>query len=283
MSENFCELFLMVLKYSAIQFVFNVLHSPETVRTLTVKLPNGKLINIDLHPVTVQQPSATTTTTTHNTDKIQAYSQLVLELGMLFKNFTEAIKVPNRQRMLRTLKLMLVVLKADNNKSKYADEILRFLVQQISTLSEHDANKQFYSMFVNTQGHIDSHIPADIQMEFIVRTYKKYIRHMVSNKTESNITRKTGALGGIYNIAAHYDNITPVVNRTKKHSQPSDTTDEVTMINDLREIKPFTVKNDRCHSTFPRVEKSLLTGLNYDHFHKWLLHRVAVHGSSLGN
>jgi len=250
------------------------------VRVLSVKLPNGQMVNINLHAVTTQPP---TLTTSSNTDKITAYSRMVLELGLLFQNFVECVKVPNRERMLRTLKLMMILLKADNNLSKYADEILRFLLQQLFILSEHDAKLVFHSMFVNTRGRIDTHIPADLQMEFIVRTYKKYIKHMLSNKTESNIQRKTGALGGIYNVATHYDDITPVLNRTQKHSQPSDALDEISMLEDLRQVKPFLQQDNRVHSTFPNIEQSLLIGLNYDHLHKWLLHRTTIHGASLGN
>jgi hypothetical protein len=241
-------------------------------------------LNIDLHPVTSQQRVASSNKDKDkDNDRTQAYSKLVLELGMLFKNFVETVKVPNRPRMLRTLKLLMVLLKADNKLSKYADEILRFLIQQTCLLSEHDANIVFYSMFVNTRGKVDSHIPADLQMEFIVRSYKKYIKHMISNKTEANIARKTGALGGIYNIAEHYDEVTPVLVRTKKHCKPSDTSDEVTMLEDLRQIRPFLHRNDRCHDTFQRTEQSLLTGLDYDKFIKWILQRAKIHGSSLGN
>ena len=60
-------------------------------------------------------------------DKVGDYGRQVLELGLLFKSFLEAIKVPNRPRMLRTLKLIMILLKSENNRSKYADEILRFL------------------------------------------------------------------------------------------------------------------------------------------------------------
>ena len=125
-------------------------------------------------------------------DYVQNYALQILELGLAFKNFLDSIKVPNRARMLRTLKIMMVLLKAHKWQSKYADEILRFLVHQLAILSEHDAHMMFYSLFVNTKGRIDSNIPCDLQMEYLVRVCKKHIKHMHSNKTEENIGKRTG-------------------------------------------------------------------------------------------
>jgi len=252
----------------------------QPMRTLTVKLPNGQDLSNDMHHVIQTQDASSSLD--ECTDKVQAYAQLLLELGLLFKNFTESIKVPNRSRMLRTLKLMMIILKADN-MSKFADEILRFLVQQICTLSEHDAKLTFYSMFINTHGRIDSHIAVDMQMEFIVRTYKKHIKHMLSNKTESNIERKTAALGSLFNITSHYDDVTSVVARTKNNSKPSETGDEISMLEDLRQLLPFKQIDNRTHDTFKNIQMSLLAGLDYKNLFPWLMHRSKIHATSLGN
>ena len=254
-------------------------YTDHPVRTLSVKLPNGKECLIQLNPVKI----AETVTVSKSTDKVQAYAKLLLELGLLFKNFTESIKVPNRPRMLRTLKLMMILLKADNNLSKYADEIMRFLIHQICLLSAHDARMSFYSMFINTQGRLDTHIAADMQMEFLVRTYKKHIKHMLSNKTESNIERKTAALGGLCTVTTHYDEITSVVVRTQNHSKPSEMGDEISMIEDLRKIHPFQHTENRSHETFTNVQPSLLTGLNNKPILDWLTNRSLIHAQSLGN
>ena len=65
------------------------------------------------------------------------YAHLVMEFGLQFKNFLDCIKTPNRKRMLRTLKLMMVTLKVNSNMCKYADKILRFLVLQLCALTDH--------------------------------------------------------------------------------------------------------------------------------------------------
>jgi hypothetical protein len=87
----------------------------------------------------------------------------------MFKSLLDMCKVPERKRALRLLKVCLIHFKANNNMSKYSLEVMRFLVQQQCTLAARGAHAQFYGMFVNTHGRIDSHIPCDLQMENIAQ------------------------------------------------------------------------------------------------------------------
>ena len=77
--------------------------------------------------------------------------------------------------MIHTLKVMMVLFKAHNWLSKYANEILQFLVHQLAILSDHDAHMIFYSMFVNKKGRIDTNLPCNLQMEYIVHVCKKHM------------------------------------------------------------------------------------------------------------
>jgi len=73
-------------------------------------------------------------------------------------------------------------------------------------------------MFVNTSGNLDGNIPADLQMEFLVRVYQKHIKHMMSNKSEENIARRVNSLAGMHEIVQNFDAITVNSVRTNKHS-----------------------------------------------------------------
>ncbi len=106
-------------------------------------------------------------------DEVQCYAIRVLEVGMLFKGLLFLCKTPDRRLYISLLKLLLQVLYAHSSRGKYALEIVRFLVQQTNVLSERDAHETFYRLFVNTKGTIDSYIPCDLQMEFIVKDQKK--------------------------------------------------------------------------------------------------------------
>ena len=255
-------------------------------RTLRVSLKDGRLLNIFLPTKTTQPSSAKISDEakhSSHSDKVQNYALLAMEFGFVLKNFLGCIKTPNRQRMLRTVKLMMILLKADSYQSKYADEILRFLVHQLCILSEEEANLMFYSMFVNTKGDVDSFVPCDLMMEFMVRAVKKHIKHMHSNKTESNIDRKTGALASLNSLVKTYDNDTGVLQRSKKHTKSSQESDELSMAEDLHSLKPFTADTGRAHSHFKNVQPSMLGLLDYDYFLKWVTYRSKVHATSLGN
>ena len=214
-------------------------------------------------------------------DKVRAYAQQVLELGLLFKNFEEVCSNPNRERMLRTLKLMMLLIRADSPQAKYADEILCFLMQQLVLLSEHQAYEMFFSMFVNMKGHLNSSMPADIWMESLVRIAKKHIKSMVSNKNEDNIFRRTSALAGLDFVASNFDEQSSVTKPTSKHSKASVDEDEQIILQDLRKVRPFKFQGGRQHDSFPSIESSVLAEMNYTDLHLWMSRRISDHGSSL--
>ena len=74
-------------------------------------------------------------------------------------------------------------------------------IQQNSLLPLKEACQVFHSCFVNTKGFKDSHVPADMQMEWIVKCNKHHIKHMFSHQSKSNIESKSESLPGIDEIS----------------------------------------------------------------------------------
>ena len=74
------------------------------------------------------------------TDSINTYANLVVELGLIHMELCNIVKRPNRDRLLRLMKYIMLVLKGHNNRSKYALEMLRLLCQQFALLSEQCAH-----------------------------------------------------------------------------------------------------------------------------------------------
>ena len=112
-------------------------------------------------------------------DGTKNYGHMLLELGLLYKAWLDLVKLLDRSRGIRLLKLTLVIFKAGKHSSKYGYEIINLLLYQLSVLSVNEAHKQFYAMFVNTQGKIDSHVACDDRMEWVVGAVKRHIRHML--------------------------------------------------------------------------------------------------------
>ncbi|CAG2210873.1 unnamed protein product [Mytilus edulis] len=120
-----------------------------TVPISNIEISNGTEISICPKIRTTNKKSVD-----EGSDKVKNYGHLVLELGMLFKELLGVCKSPDRNQMLRLLKHSMTVFKASSNNSKYALEIHRFLIQQISTLSENEAAEVVTAMFVNTKGQL---------------------------------------------------------------------------------------------------------------------------------
>lgn len=203
-------------------------------------------------------------------DKVNDYGCILLELGLMFKNMLNLTKMPDRQRGIRLLKLLVIYFKSNNNLSKYAYECIRLLVHQLCSLSDKKRHEEFYGLFVNTTGQFDGHIPADLRMEYMVKEVKKHIKHMFSNKTERNIENRTRAIAGIPDIAESFDKQSNVIVRAKKHSHLSSMADELTILQDLRKLRPFRIHPGRTHSAFPNVKRSVVDGLDVNHFHNWV-------------
>ena len=78
------------------------------------------------------------TVTKHHSD----YANLVLKIGILFMELNDVVKYPDRDRLLAVLKVLMVILKAHNTRSKYALEILCLLCQQFTLLACQNAQTQ---------------------------------------------------------------------------------------------------------------------------------------------
>jgi hypothetical protein len=146
----------------------------------------GKQAILELRPITLRNGEKETlyvykaeeVLAPPKTDHLKSYSKLVLDLGLLYLDFEDACHVPNRDRMLRILKMMLPLMKGSNNLSKYALELQRFIIQHTAILSESHCNEVFYELSVNNKGKFNTHILADEQMEYSVHDQKKWIKHI---------------------------------------------------------------------------------------------------------
>ena len=72
----------------------------------------------------------------HGCDAVQVYGKVVLELGLVYLQLNDAIQVSNRDRLMRTLKYLMVFLKSHSNRSNYALIILQLLCQPAAGLTE---------------------------------------------------------------------------------------------------------------------------------------------------
>lgn len=212
-------------------------------------------------------------------DKVKDYAHYVLETGFTLKYFLEISHYPDRDSFLGICKVMLIQLKALNPHAKYPLELMRFLVQQYSLLPLNQAQQVFQSMFVNLKSNkYNEHEFADKVMEWQVKTNKRHISHMHSNKTKSNIINRTAALAGFHEIANNFDQTAGVVIRAKKHSHSESACrpDNLVIMRDLRTVRPFSHKENRSYKQFPSIVKSPKIKLDASKLKQWFYDRKGV-------
>ena len=115
---------------------------------------------------------------------------------------------------------------------------------------------------MNTNGKTDGHVPADLQLEWIVKQQKEHIKHMFSNKTPEFIESKSSALLGIQSISNNFDNTCETVVRSKKHQTKESCEDELNMMDDLRNVKPFHHQEGRSYESFKSFPRSQIKKLD---------------------
>ncbi|WAR28244.1 hypothetical protein MAR_013948 [Mya arenaria] len=199
-------------------------------------------------------------------DKKKDYGHFVLEVGMTFIYFLKLVKQPSREKFLLILKMIMLQLRGSNEKSKYAREISRMLY---SVMGIREAFQVFQACFVSSSGLPDQNVPADLVQEWNVKTSKAHIKHMFANKTDNNITYRTAALPGINQIGENLDLQLGTMKRAKKHKQKNDQSDILTVMNDLRRIRPFNHTEQRKYDAFSKIKMSPTEDVDMEKFKEW--------------
>lgn len=143
--EHFVRTYVFAENTDATQIVDRSESSVQVI-PVTVNLPDGSSAQLHIHQICQQK------TTHHEYDKVKHYGHCVLQLGLLFMDFLDICKTPDRDRMISLMKYLMPVYKTSSNNSKYALEGLRFLCHQQSSYSLQEAHRSFYGLFVNNRG-----------------------------------------------------------------------------------------------------------------------------------
>ena len=138
-------------------------------------------------------------------DKVYLYGKEMLNLGILWFAFNDAIKEGDGDRVLRYWKLLLVVFKAKHH-TNYAKEAIILLSQYHCRLSERKAAQLKWSRFVNTKGIAGGNISCDLHLEHLNRRLKGMIAGMCSNGTNpETIDRAARSLGVVNRICNTFE------------------------------------------------------------------------------
>ena len=134
-----------------------------------------------------------TETDSSNEDHLRNYHCAKLTFGLILMEFNDAIKEGDGERLLDVYKVALLIYKA-NGKSKYAYEVLLYLVKIYGILSGYEAHNMKWNRFFNKHGTKGGNIPLDLRMEQLNKIVKTMWRSLGANLNESSAARVANAI-----------------------------------------------------------------------------------------
>ena len=115
-------------------------------------------------------------------DDMLSYQLALLEYGMLFMNFSDAISQGDGERIIRCWKFFLLFLKNDGQRSnKYTIEGLTIMCQIYALLLPKDAHRLIWNRSVKAKHGLGGNIPLDLALEHYNRVLKEVIKKMGPN------------------------------------------------------------------------------------------------------
>ena len=203
-------------------------------------------------------------------DYVFNYGLRILEAAMLVLQLKDSSREGDGTRAAINEKILMCYFKSQNTYSKYAVEMLTAIAQKELILSPRMAEVVKREPFVNWRGGNGNNIDDDTAIEICNWITKRLVRDMGANKTVKAINLASRASVGIQDITTNYDQVSSISTQSSRHTTRSSKEDEVNMIKDLRQLRPFRKIPGRNHASFLGIAKSPLSDLDMDEYNHWV-------------
>ena len=97
-----------------------------------------------------------------DSDDMFNYQCSLMDHGLLYMNFTDAVAEGDGDRIMRCWKFLLLHFYSDTGSTKYALEALYLQLQQQAILSPRQAYRQRWNRSVNNHGGNGKNVPLDL-------------------------------------------------------------------------------------------------------------------------
>lgn len=208
--------------------------------------------------------------TEHDNDKVLQYSILLMSIGLLYWEFSDAIKEGDGMRVIRCWRYMMLYFRT-TGRTNYAIEAFTMLAQYHFVFSEREKQQLIWSRFVNTSGLPGRNIPCDLYMEHLNRVCKDAVNGLAANKTPKALVRVGKVVGVLDSVVKSIENDLNSDKRSGKHNTPSINKDIIACVSVLAEAKVFQYSSDgRCHTSFPNIIANPLSYINHETLSSWM-------------
>ena len=206
-----------------------------------------------------------------NTDFVQNYSLRLLQYFFMIPDIKDAVKEGNGLRLHQIHKQLLCHFKSDSGYNAFVIEMFINIIQNEILLSNQEAHQCMWSATANWAGGKGKNIEIDLLQENRNKDLKSLIKGIGTNKTDKAIERASKAVGGIQHIVENLNAQALKQPTSGSHSHKASVPDELKILKDLRELRPFLTQPGRAHSSFSSIPVHPLATLNAKDFEIWLL------------
>ena len=192
-------------------------------------------------------------------------------LSSFFVQLIDTTKEADGDRNLINQKILLIIFRFLNSYSKYAIEMFVSFAQ-IECLLTSRLSKEFrWGFFCNWTGVKTRNIEDDLAQEIYNNISKNsVVKHLESNKSIETIDKICRATSGIKEIRDNFDSTIKIHKSSTRHTERSSHSDEIEMIGDLLEFKPFNFQNSCLHENFATIKYSPSRCIKIREHHIWL-------------
>lgn len=203
-------------------------------------------------------------------DHVLAYAREVLSLGLLYMEFTDAVREGDGGRILRCWRYLLLIFKA-SNRTNYSVEAFTLLAQYHFMFSERMRMQLMWGRTVNVHGRPGKNISCDLHNEHLNRECKGGISGLGANVTDHAVERVGKALRSTVRILEQFDMANNVPQPSGYHTSRSATEDILKLVDQLhQQSHVYHYIPGRSHCTFSKFEDNLLKKLSKQTLLKWL-------------
>ena len=198
-------------------------------------------------------------------DGVRNYCSNALALCYLAKNFLDARKRGDGERVCRLYKHLLLYFKLDG-RTKYSYQTLQLLAQLNFLLPPGLAHELKWNRFVNTKGHPDSNIELDRELEHRNKYVKEEIKSFRGKITDKAITRCSQSYTPMEELMEQFDSESGHKKQSGKHTKPCWSKDVLELCQQYKKESLFVKDNGRCFKNFPGIPDNYLNKLQMDQF-----------------
>lgn len=202
-------------------------------------------------------------------DDMFNYQCNLLDNGLLYINFVDALAEGDGDRIVRSWKFMLLQFYAQK-KMKYAVEAQYLLLQQYCLLSQRDAYIKRWNRSTNNKGGAGKNVPLDLDLEHDNNYLKESIRKLGPNLSEASVQRCAKILKFAREKVEVVTRECQVMKKSGKHFIQSSKKDLAKIVNNSVEKKAFLKQPGRYYKHFHNIQSHPVNGNNLSGLCTWI-------------